>query len=689
MPSSRQLAAIMFTDIVGYTALMGKDEQKAFQLLKKNREIQKPLIKHYNGSWIKELGDGVLASFHTITDAVNCSAAIHKACRNVDELKVRIGIHQGEVVFENNDVFGDGVNIASRLQALAPIGGTWISESVYKNIVNKKEFITAFAGEERLKNVSEPVKIYEVKSADDSLLQADYIHQIKKGADGRHPVKRIIALAIVFLLAAGLLSYFLFFKKKQDNYSPVDPVREKSIAIIPFRNMSNDPQQEYFVEGMMDVILNHLYKIGGLNVISLTSSMTYKGSKMTSKQIASELGVAYLLDGSVQKDGDHIRIIVQLIDGRSDQHLWSEEYNREFKDVFVVQSEIAQKVALAMKVKIDPATKDRIEYIPTENSSAYNLYLMVKDRGVLNSDGTSDRSWKETLEKIIRMDSSFAPAYADLGFYWLLRGTFSGDLNAKQVTDSALPFLKRSIELDSNLASAHNYMAQAYLWFKWDFKAAQREWEKFFQLNPSGLIWTSNYLDFLHSSGRFQEAFDRSMKNRDLDKSNPFNWIRLAHCYIYANQPEQGLAILDSASLMFKEPIIHWNKAWLAIYAGKYQQAINSLEKYFESLPNDRKFPRAQAWLAIAYFHTGRANQAQQIVDSLQFLSKKSSVGSPAFHLAIIYIATSRKELALQWLEKAYTDHEVEMFWLKAEPLFTSLRDDPRFITILKKVGFN
>src|ERR1017187_8992797 len=162
MSQSRQLAAIMFTDIVGYTALMGSDEQKAFQLLKKNRQVQQPLVKEYNGKWIKEIGDGVLASFQTVTDAVFCATAIHSACNAVDSLKLRIGIHLGEVIFENNDVFGDGVNIASRLQALAPIGGTWVSESVQLNIANKKDIHTEFIKEETLKNVKEPVKIYEV-----------------------------------------------------------------------------------------------------------------------------------------------------------------------------------------------------------------------------------------------------------------------------------------------------------------------------------------------------------------------------------------------------------------------------------------------------------------------------------------------------------------------------------------------
>ena len=162
MAASRQLAAIVFTDIVGYTALMGEDEEKAIQLLHKNRQLQKPLIEKYNGTWIKEIGDGVLASFPTVTDAVLCANEIQNACGNIDDLKLRIGIHLGEVVFEDHDVFGEGVNIASRLQVLAPIGGTWISEAVYKNVSNKKEIITRFVREEILRNVKEPVKIYEL-----------------------------------------------------------------------------------------------------------------------------------------------------------------------------------------------------------------------------------------------------------------------------------------------------------------------------------------------------------------------------------------------------------------------------------------------------------------------------------------------------------------------------------------------
>ena len=209
---SRQLAAIMFTDIVGYTALMGKDEQKAFEILRKNREIHKPLIKKFNGTWIKELGDGALASFHTVTDAVFCAAAIHQACNKIEGLQLRIGIHLGEVIFEDKDVFGDGVNIASRLQAMASPGSTWVSEAVYKNLVNKKEISSEFIKEETLKNVSEPVKVYEISVKEIPGYLPDNIKAYQKQVSiGIRLRKKKIFVTAITLFFGLLAAYFLFF----------------------------------------------------------------------------------------------------------------------------------------------------------------------------------------------------------------------------------------------------------------------------------------------------------------------------------------------------------------------------------------------------------------------------------------------------------------------------------------------
>ena len=264
MSSTRQLAAIMFTDIVGYTALMGEDEQQAFEILRKNRQLQKPLIEQYNGKWIKELGDGVLVSFPTVTDAVLCATEIQKTCNRDCEFKLRIGIHQGEVIFEDDDVFGDGVNIASRIQAIAPIGGIWISEAVYNNVSNKKEINTKFVREEILKHVKEPVRIYEVIASEP-----------KQGS--------IVSIQN-------------------------EPKRssEKSIAVLPFVNMSSDPEQEYFSDGLTEDIITDLSHLEKLLVISRSSMMTFKGTNKKIKEIATEVNAQYVLEGSVRKAGNNL-----------------------------------------------------------------------------------------------------------------------------------------------------------------------------------------------------------------------------------------------------------------------------------------------------------------------------------------------------------------------------------------------
>ncbi|MFN2439388.1 MAG: adenylate/guanylate cyclase domain-containing protein [Chitinophagaceae bacterium] len=264
MPQSRQLAAIMFTDIVGYTALMGDDEQKAFELLNKNRQLQKPLIEQYGGKWIKELGDGVLASFSTVTDAVQCAISIQQFCTNIPDLKLRIGIHLGEVVFENNDVFGDGVNIASRLQALAPIGGIWVSEAIYNTIANKKNIETKFVQEEILKNVKEPIRIYEV-----------IINNSTTEPTNLTPKEKL----------------------------PGKIVSEKSIAVLPFVNMSNDPEQEYFSDGMAEEILNSLSHLKELKVASRTSSFQFKGKNIDLREVGYKLGVSTVLEGRFGNKG--------------------------------------------------------------------------------------------------------------------------------------------------------------------------------------------------------------------------------------------------------------------------------------------------------------------------------------------------------------------------------------------------
>ncbi|HVG40746.1 MAG TPA: FlgO family outer membrane protein, partial [Chitinophagaceae bacterium] len=289
MAQSRQLAAIMFTDIVGYTALMDENEKNAIDLLRKNRQMQQQLVKEYNGIWIKELGNGILTSFQSVTNAVYCATSIQQASLPTPDLKIRIGIHLGEVVFEKDDVYGDGVNIASRIQALTPVGSIWVSEAVYKNVANKKEFKTKFIREETLKNVKEPITVYEVE-LNNTVTEAANVPVAQNG----HPKKR----------------------------------SQKSIAVLPFVNMSTDPEQEYFSDGMSEEIINSLVHLQDLKVAGRMSSFQFKGVKTNLQEIGEKLGVSNVLEGSVRKQGNRLRVTVQLINMEDGFHLWSEKYDR-------------------------------------------------------------------------------------------------------------------------------------------------------------------------------------------------------------------------------------------------------------------------------------------------------------------------------------------------------------------------
>ncbi len=338
--SQRRLAAIMFTDIVGYTSLMGRDENRAFEVLKINREIHNTCIKRFEGTLIKEMGDGILASFASAYNAVKCAIEIMDEVKS-ENIKLRIGIHEGEVVFEGSDVLGDGVNIASRLEELAPDGSIYISEAVYRNIKNKTVIKVEFIEEQNLKNVAEPVKIYKIIFSD--LEKKPTIKStIHKQNKIPNKLPYFIGGGILFFIVA---IYFVYIYLPKQPDPSVKHNIETSIAILPFKNLSEDKGNQYFCDGVMEEILNHLSSIKDLRVASRTSMEKYRETTLQANQIGLELNVDYLLETSVFKSENRIRVITQLIDTKTDDHIWSQQYNRELKDVFAVMSEISLEVA--------------------------------------------------------------------------------------------------------------------------------------------------------------------------------------------------------------------------------------------------------------------------------------------------------------------------------------------------------
>jgi adenylate cyclase len=693
---THQLAAIMFTDIAGYTALMGEDEQKAFEILKLNRRIQQPIIEKYNGKWLKEMGDGILASFISAYDAVYCAIEIQKACKDYPLLKLHIGIHLGEVVFEGEDVFGDGVNLASRLQAIAPVGSIVISEAVFNNISNKKDIKTKFIKEELLKNVKYPVKIYEVITDEKDFNTSGKINhpdnsRIEKTDQDNHSRRRQILLLVTSTLIFLILVFVIYLKfdnvKKFFNQNGQPEIIDKSIAVLPFVNMSNDPDQEYFSDGMMDEILNHLCKIGELRVISRSSCMKFKGSKLTAGEIADELSVSHILEGSVRKYGDHIRIIVQLIDAKNDQHLlWSENYDRQLTatNIIGIQSDVAQQVAENLKIVIDPDVKERIEVIPTQNMEAYNLYLKTVELSFEQFDVP-----KELLEKAISLDPAFADAYAALALRWVTRGSHFGNLSRQQVLTNIEPLLNKALQLDRNSVLAHTVTALARLWYDWDFVSVEKEYQELKRLNPSDPDLKNKFSEYLLASGQFTESLNVSLKCFDVDKNSTNNWVQLALAYYFNGQPQKALTTVESASKLLGYDNYLWlNSIRLYVYLNKYDDAI----KLYEDSNSSKLYEYSNSYviglLSISYHKTGNTEKSAGLLNELLSRSNKSPVGSPSFFAAAVYTAKGEKSKALKFLEKAYADHEVEMYRIKVEPLFTPLREEAEFGDILKKVGF-
>ncbi|MBI5856339.1 MAG: hypothetical protein HZB42_01710 [Sphingobacteriales bacterium] len=547
MPSTRQLAAIMFTDIVGYTALMGKDEQKAFELLNKNRQIQKPIIEEHNGRWIKELGDGVMASFNTVSDAVGAAIKIQQACHSAKDFQLRIGIHQGEVVIEENDLFGDAVNIASRIQALADPGGIWISETIHHNVANKKDIQTKFVKEEILKNVKHPVRIYEV------IIQAPNLAAASPTKINRTP--------------------------------------KNSIAVLPFANMSSDSEQEYFSDGITEEIITDLSHLHNMLVISRSSVMTFKNTTKKIKEIATELNVHYVLEGSVRKAGNNLRITAQLIDAASDAHLWAEKYSGTLDDVFDIQEKVSRSIVDALKLKLTAKENKHISDRPIDNVPAYECYLLSRRELLKWNPEAFDRA-KKYIENALSIIGPNAVLYGAMGYVYWSYGNIGIDHeeNYKKATEYA----NKAFEYDPDLPVAHLVLGVM------NMSALG---------NPLGVI------------RHLRIILDNNPNDYDA-----LLWISLA--YILIGKPEK--AKLLSTRLITLDPLSPITYGWPTaeyFYTGNFSDAIPKAQKAFEMEPEN---PFWGLFVVLSYAYNMQTEEAISFIDNNLDPNKKGLVDETA-----------------------------------------------------------
>ncbi len=426
--NSHQLAAILFADIVGYTSMMQEDEFVAVEKINRFREILELIAGELNGEIIQYYGDGSLLLFHSATDAVEFAKLLQDDLQEEPHVPVRIGIHMGDVLKQKGNVFGDVVNIASRIQALAPAGGIYISEMVFRNIENKKGLEAGFVKEENLKNVKIPVSIYEVLTKNSEPV---YISPLTK-------------------------------------HSAQKNIPANSIAVLPFENMSSDQEQEYFSDGLTEDIITQLSKIKALKVVSRTSVMQYKKNPMPMKVIGKELGVAAILEGSVRRLGDQVRITAQLINASTDEHLWAESYDRPVKDLFTIQREVAAAIATILKAKISNKENQQLDQTPTTDLHAYDLYL--RGRFLIEKRNKTDVLMaRELFQQAVDIDKTFANAYSGLADTFLL-ASYRGYDDPGKMLAVAKGHIDKALKLDPDSGEIH---ASLGYWYHQSF-----EWEK-------------------------------------------------------------------------------------------------------------------------------------------------------------------------------------------------------------------
>jgi class 3 adenylate cyclase/TolB-like protein len=690
---THQLAAIMFTDIVGYTALMGENEGSAYKLLKKNRQVQKPSIEKHNGTWLKEMGDGVLASFQTITDAVYCAIEIQLICKKEPELKLRIGIHLGEVLVEDGDVFGDGVNIASRLEPLAPAGGIYVSESVFRNVQNKEGIKADFVREETLKNVKYPVRIYEVKiesdEAESQLTSPRPITPTEPNKSSNFRKGAFVSLAIIIIL---FLSYFYYFKPANETPS-ISTVssenKELSIAVLPFKNYSGDPDHEPFCNAMTDAVISRLTKLKGIDkVISMTSVLSYKQTQKTMPEIATELGVTHILEASFQKSGNQIKINLQLIDGPSDNHFWSSEYNGEWDiGIFSTQAEVAENVAVNMGAQITDSEIETIQKMPTNNEEAYNLFIQAEYQRNKSNEAAFENAIP-LYEQAIALDSNFAEAYLGLSAIWNTGGLVWGIYNEREAWKNAKQLLQKAIELDSTNVSAFESLYLGYFYYDWDFELAENYYQtirhKPISYNSAGLL-----VDYPIKTGRYNEALEL-INNRILfDPSIGNSYAFKAEILMFQGKKKEAIEFLESHDPLYNDDYFYLREsAKHYYYLGEYKKSKSHLNRMMLSFPDED--PPILFWLNVVHHqmdgnNEGVAKYLGKLIEKYQ----NNASGSPAWFIALYYCHIKDYENAFEWLQKSYDRHEVEMTWFREEPLLIPIRNDPRYKELYLKIGFS
>ena len=736
--SERRLAAIMFTDMVNYSELMQKDEAGTLQLLEDQQEIVNKILKDHGGRQIKTIGDAFFAQFDSILIALNCGVNIQETLVEFNStrqfsqrINLRIGIHLGDVEVKDNDAYGDGVNIASRIEPFADAGGICITEDVYRQVMNKTEMNFRSIGKKELKNITYSPEVYKVILPWEDRRQSsgqDYPENKDRRGKQSQPTpqktskkkQNIMPIALGGLLVV-VLAFMIGSYISSSEEIGGDPSRSRSIAVLPFQNLSDASGSDYFSDGITEDIISHLAEIEGLRVIARTSILQYKGTNKTVVEIAKELNVNTILEGSVRRAGDQVRVVTQLIDIKSDDHLWTQTYDKKLDDIFAVQTDIAQNIAASLEAKLSTKVQEKLASSPTTDTQAYDYYLKGKEQ-YYSYTMEGFRESVKFFSQALEIDPSYSLAYAGLGnayaqiFYRTKDPTFS-DLGYTAVNEA----LKQNPEL------AEGYKAKALLAHFSDKKTEALKLNmKAIELKPGyteaiANVGTVNYdLGDISQFIKYFKIFSASNPN------HRFSSERIAIAYFMLNEVQIGLEtamegirkIPDSyecRNLLFHHYLNSGNSnkaktildelAKLRPNDGRisglwslYHLMASDFEKAREkalSTPNPNQ--HIKSFLAYAHKKLGNSDETEKILSEIESKAlKELAAGAESYHQYFILARTHamRDDLdkAVASLEDAinsgfrgYADDTNFLSWT-VDPILSNARKKDGFIKLQERM---
>jgi adenylate cyclase len=638
----RKLAAIMFTDLVGFTSMAQQDESLAMTILSEHAQIMRSMLRRYGGREIKTMGDSFLIEFPNALDAVKYAVEVQEGNSKLNSgrppekrASIRIGIHVGDVIHSKGDVYGDAVNIASRIEPLAGPGGICLTEQVYDQVRNKVRFRMTKLSSPKLKNVNLPIDVYVLGT------------QLDDGVAERVEFDRA------------------------------------RVAVLPLTNMSPDPNDEYFADGMTEELITALSAINGLTVIARTSVMPYKTAPKRIAEIGRELEVGTVIEGSVRKAGNKVRITVQVIDARSEGHLWASNYDRELNDIFAVQSEIAEKVAGTLKVKLLDSDKRRLAKNPTGNVEAHTLYLKGRYYWNLRTKEGMDRAI-EYFKLAVEQDEGFAAGYTGLAECYLVMGR---NLLADPTVafPRAKEYVTKALALDPNSAEAHACLANSLHYYEHRLKESEAEFRRAIELNPNYATAHQWFAHMLVQVGRRDEAYAEITRARELDPLSRIINLNVGDALYYLGEYDKAIEHFKKMiDLDPKFALSYRSLAHAYELKSEFDKALAAIEMYGElsKKPLETKLDKA-----LIYASKQDRAESHRLLGEVEANYGKEFL-SP-FWFGAVYCLLGEDDHCFEWLNMAYDEHDSSIMLLKIEPDLERVRGDPRYVSLLEKTGLS